>query len=235
MSNGKSSVLLVDDDHDVVWGMGRCLTRAGFQVATCSDGAEAISLLDSRPFDVLITDIRMPLVSGLALTDWVRKHQPQTKVIVMTAFGSTAMRQLSLRKGAFQYLEKPVDPEVLVEIISDVKRRGRFSGSIDDIDILDYMQLVLLAAKEAIIEVVARDGARGLIYVQAGTIRHATCNNLSGEEAFYECLGFDGGSFSNLPWHEPDEITIEKPGDFLLMEACRKRDEKRSGNLNGLD
>ena len=141
MNSGKSSVLFVDDDHDVVWGMGRCLTRAGFLVATCSDGAEAISLLDSRSFDVVVTDIRMPAVSGLALSDWLRKHQPQTKVIVMTAFGSTAMRQLSLRKGAFEYLEKPVDPEVLVEIISAAKRKGTFSGSINNIGVLDYMQL----------------------------------------------------------------------------------------------
>jgi hypothetical protein len=51
------------------------------------------------------------------------------------------------------------------------------------------------------------------------------CGDLEGEEALYRCLGFSGGSFSSLPWREPERVTINKPGELLLLEAARRRDE----------
>ena len=144
MSNGTTSVLLVDDDADVVWGVGRCLARAGFSIMTSGNGSEAVNLLASRSFDFVLTDIRMPEMNGLELTDWVRRNRPQTKIIIMTAFGSPAVRQLSYRKGAIQYLEKPLDPNLLIDILASIAQKESFSGSIDEIDILDYIQLLML-------------------------------------------------------------------------------------------
>ena len=228
MSNEMASVLVVDDDADVMWGVGRCLARAGFSVTTSGNGVEAISLLASRSFDFLLTDIRMPEMNGLDLTDWVRRNRPQIRVIVMTAFGSPGLRQLSFRKGAIQYLEKPLDPNLLIDILATTRQEKSFSGSIDEIDILDYMQLMMLARRRAIVEVVSTSGDRGLLFIDSGSVRHAICGELTGEEALYQCLNFSGGTFSNLPWEEPEEASIDKPGDFLLMEAARKRDEAKS-------
>lgn len=228
MANGPASVLLVDDDADVVWGIGRCLTRAGFSITASGNGSEAIQLLATRSFDFLLTDIRMPEMNGLELTNWVRKNCPHTKVIIMTAFGSPALRQLSHRKGAIQYLEKPLDPNLLIDILLSTRNKESFAGSIDEIDLLDYVQLLLLTGRQVVVEVVSRNGARGLLYVDSGAVRHATCGNLSGEEALYHCLSFEAGSFANLPWHEPERFTIMKPWEFLLVEAARKRDETRA-------
>jgi len=227
MSDEVASVLLVDDDADVVWGIGRCLARAGFSITTSGNGVEAISVLASRSFDFLLTDIRMPEVNGLELTDWVRRNCPQIKVIVMTAFGSPAVRQLSYRRGAIQYLEKPLDPNLLIDLLASTKQKRSFCGNIDEIDILDYVQLLMLTGRKAVVEVVSRSGASGLLFMDSGSVCHATCGELAGEEAFYQCLTFSGGSFTNLPWQEPTQITINKPGEFLLMEAARKRDESR--------
>ncbi|MBI5249737.1 MAG: response regulator [Desulfomonile tiedjei] len=225
MNDTVPSLLLVDDDADVVWGIGRCLARAGFSVTTSGNGAEAINLLASRHFDFLLTDIRMPEVNGIELTGWTRKNRPQTRVMVMTAFGSPAIRQLSFRKGAIQYLEKPLDPNLLIEVLRSQGQKELFSGSIDEIDLLDYMQLMMLSGKQAIVEVVCSNGDRGLVFIASGSVLHAKCGELKGEDALYRCLSFSGGTFANLPWVEPEEITIHKPGDFLLVEAARKRDE----------
>ena len=87
MNNGKESILLVDDDPEVAWALGRYFTRAGFAVTTCGDGAEAISVLKLRHFDTVITDVQMPRLNGLALIDWLRENQSRSRVVVITAFG----------------------------------------------------------------------------------------------------------------------------------------------------
>jgi CheY-like chemotaxis protein len=229
MTTRKQSILLVDDDPHVVWALGRYFTRAGFPVTTCGDGEEAIALLESKDFDTVITDIQMPRLNGLALVDWLRANRAGTRVVVITAFGGPSIRHLSIKKGAILYLEKPVDPDLLAEALSSSKEETAFSGNIDKIDILDYLQLMMLTQRQVVLEVASRDGGNGLIFIDRGEVKHATCESLEGEEALFKCLCFEGGSFLNLPWTEPDKITIKKPGDFLLMEASRKRDEAREG------
>jgi CheY-like chemotaxis protein len=229
MTTRKDSILLVDDDPEVVWALGRYFTRAGFTVTTCGDGAEAISLLRSQDFETVITDIQMPRLNGLALVDWLRENRAGTKVVVMTAFGGPSIRHLSIKKGAILYLEKPVDPDLLAEALFSSNEETAFSGNIDKIDLLDYLQLMMLIGRHLVLEVSCKDGGQGLIFIERGEIRHAKCDHLEGEEALFKCLSFEGGSFLNLPWTQPDKITINKPGDFLLMEAARKRDEAREG------
>lgn len=227
MAVRKEAILIVDDDPEQVWALGRYFTRAGFSVTTCGDGAEAICVLESRHFDTVITDIQMPRLNGLALVDWLRENRSGTRVVVITAFGGPSIRHLSITKGAILYLEKPVDPDLLAEALTSTKGETAFSGNIDKIDILDYLQLMMLTGRQVVLEVSSKDGGQGLIYIDRGQVRHAKCGHLEGEEALFECLSFRGGSFVNLPWSKPDTFTITKAGEFLLMEAARKRDEAR--------
>lgn len=227
MKDRKDSILLVDDDPEVLWALGRYFTRAGFPFTACGDGEEAISILRSKHFDTVITDIQMPRLNGLALVDWLRTNRPRTRVVVITAFGGPSIRHLSIKKGAVLYLEKPIDPDLLVAALSAAKEESAFSGTIDSIDILDYLQLMILTARRLVLEVYARDGTRGHVFIDRGEVRHAECGRLAGEEALFKCLSFEGGSFVNLPWREPVATTIARPGDFLLLEAARKRDEAK--------
>ena len=223
----KTKVLLVDDDPEVVWAVGKYLTKAGFAITTCADGAEAIELLASRDVDCVVTDIKMPNVNGVALVDWLRRNRRAVRVVVMTAFGSPYIRELVLGKGAVLYLEKPVDPQLLVDVISRSDQKTAFSGTISDIDIMEYLQLMVLAGKRTVIEIFSREGIRGLVFVYDGRIIHSSCEENQGEEALNRCLTFEGGSFSNQPWKPPDRQTINKPSEFLLIEAARLRDELR--------
>ncbi len=235
MTNRKDSILLVDDDPEALWALGGYFARAGFPLTTCGDGEEAISLLKSKPFNTVITDIQMPRLNGLALVDWIRTNRTGTRVVVITAFGGPSIRHLSIKKGAILYLEKPVDPDLLAEALFSSNEERAFSGSIDKIDILDYLQLMMLIGRQVVLEVSCRDGGQGLIFIERGEVRHAECDHLEGEQALFKCLSFEGGSFLNLPWTEPDRITINNPGDYLLMEAARKRDEARAGGRQKSD
>jgi CheY-like chemotaxis protein len=219
------NVVLVDDDPEILWGLGRCLTREGFKVTTCVDGAEAVPYLENTPCDVLITDVQMPRLNGLALLEWVRKNRPHVRVAVITAFGSEAVKQLSLRKGAILYLEKPLDPKLLIDVLKQAANTSSFVGSINQIDLFDYVQLVLVTRRTVLLEVMSPQNERCLLYVDRGNVVHAECGELNGEKAFYHCLSFEGGSFTSLPWSEPEAVTIEKDGEFLLLEAARLKDE----------
>jgi len=94
------------------------LTLAGFAVTTAGDGSEAVDLLHSRLFDVIITDVRMPRMNGLALLDWIRFNRPEARVVVMTAFNGPYLKDLCVGKGAMLFLEKPVDPDMLISAIA---------------------------------------------------------------------------------------------------------------------
>lgn len=112
------SILLADDDPDVLWGLEKCLVRAGYSVTAVEDGLKALDVLRSRLFDLIITDVRMPGMNGLALLDWLRINRPKVQVVVMTAFSSPDLKDLCTSKGARLFLEKPVDPDLLISAIS---------------------------------------------------------------------------------------------------------------------
>lgn len=221
----KQSILLVDDDIGVVWSIGRFLTRSGFSVTTCPDGEEALRELKTRRFDIVITDVRMPRLHGIGVLDWVRAHQPDTRVVIITGYGSSSMRELALAKGAVLYLEKPFELPVLLELLKRSESDSKFWGTINDIDILEYIQLLLISGKNCVVEVRSQGCDPGYLYLKNGSIVHAECGDLRGETALFRCFGFPSGSFQSLPWREPEAMTITRPGEFLLFEAARMRDE----------
>ncbi len=218
-------ILLVDDDPDVSWNIGRFLTRSNFKVITCGDGREALQILQKQTFDALVTDIQIPEISGLGLLDWTRRNRPSMTVVIMTAFGSPMMHNISIKKGAIIYLEKPLDPTVLVDVLRTSFKSDSFTGNVSDIDLIDYIQLLLITRRNTVIQVCSTCGKKGEIYVKDGDILHATCGNIIGEKAFCECLSFTGGNFASLPWKTPETQTIDKRGEHLLMEAARLTDE----------
>lgn len=100
-----------------------------------------------------------------------------------------------------------------------------FSGYIEGVDIIEYLQFLMLAGRPTVLEVVSNSGDRTHLFVRDGNVLHALAGGIQGEEALYRCLCARGGTFTNLPWREPAKNTIRKPGEFVLLEASRRRDE----------
>lgn len=120
-------VFVVDDEPGVRRVFSRVLSRAGFQVSEAGDGAEALSVLDRERFDVILSDISMPGLSGVALLEAVRQRDLTTQVVFATGNPSleTAMRAVEL--GAVRYLTKPVEHSVLVEVVHEAVRLHRLA------------------------------------------------------------------------------------------------------------
>jgi len=223
----KREMLIVDDDPVLSWSLGKAFSRHGWRVTHSADGAETLELLQQHKFDAVLADAQIPSVGGLALVDWVRANQNHIRIVLMTNYGGPMVREMALRHGASLYIEKPIDVEFLISVLDAERRADSFSGSIDEIDLFDWIQLMLMTRRQAVIDVSSSSGAQGRIWIDRGKIPHAICGSLEGEKAFLHCLGFDGGTFSSLPWQPPTLETIEDAGDHLLMEAARVRDEAR--------
>jgi len=79
-----------------------------FEIDSVSNGSEAFRKIAREPFDLIITDIRMPGLTGLDILPGIKKLQPEVSIIVITAFGSEEVRRKALDRGATAYLEKPI-------------------------------------------------------------------------------------------------------------------------------
>jgi CheY-like chemotaxis protein len=223
MAKGQPSVLLVDDDRNILWTFGLYLLRAGFRVTSCLDGAEAMSELGARDFDILITDLMMPKVDGLALIDWAREHRKDMRVILITGFGSRAIRNLSKSKSV-AYLEKPVDFAELTDLMTDMlPARGRqgLSTHAGAVDFLEYLRLMVMCNRQSVLDVTGADGRRFRVYINKGKIEHAEGEGLTGEQALMESVRTAGKTFVSVAWTDPPQVSISKSGRQLLSDAAR--------------
>lgn len=118
-------ILVVDDEESVRFFLTRGLRRAGHAVDEAPDGATAIEMLSRVPYDVVLTDLVMPDVSGLDVLAAVHEMDRDAVVILMTAHGSVENAIDALRRGAFDYLTKPFEMnEVLVNVERGLQRRA---------------------------------------------------------------------------------------------------------------
>ncbi|HEU4536075.1 MAG TPA: response regulator, partial [Polyangiaceae bacterium] len=143
-------MLLVDDEEDLVWSLARRLRRAlvGASVEGTARPEEALTTLAAGPVDVLVTDVRMPNVSGLELVVGARKKWPSLPLIVVTAYPTEFMRAAPRRDGAVVYLEKPFE---LLNLVRQVDRaftqgaRPWFGAEVEREMPLDLVQLFALS------------------------------------------------------------------------------------------
>ena len=123
-----TSTILIVDDEPAQRQLLRAVLEEHYEVVAAADGEEAIQLLQARAFDLVITDERMPRVSGPELIRWAAERVPETPFIVMTAHGSIETAVEAMRSGAYDYLTKPLgSPEELRLIVEKALRDRRLA------------------------------------------------------------------------------------------------------------
>ena len=113
-------ILVVDDNETFRLPLRATLQSAGYEVETASEGGLAVKLHRERPFDLVITDIRMPGLTGLDVLSAAKKLRGEMPVIVITAFGGEEVCRRSIARGADGYLEKPIHFQKLRSLIHDL-------------------------------------------------------------------------------------------------------------------
>ncbi|MGD8161812.1 two-component system response regulator GlrR [Pantoea alhagi] len=119
MPRNSARLLLVDDDPALLKLLGMRLTSEGFQVTTASSGPDALRQLNKEKVDLVISDLRMDEMDGLALFGEIQKLHPGLPVIILTAHGSIPEAVSATRQGVFSFLTKPVDRDALYKAIDE--------------------------------------------------------------------------------------------------------------------
>ena len=121
------AVLIVDDDAGMARTTGLILSHKGYTVAIARDGREAIEQIKQRPFDVVLLDIKMPIMDGVETHRKIKQVRPNAVVVMMTGYAVEDLVQQALDDGAHGILYKPLDIDKALAIIAEAKkgRRGK--------------------------------------------------------------------------------------------------------------
>lgn len=171
-------IFIIDDEERMLSMLEKVLTRHGYAVYSCADSRKALSLLEEQPFDVVLTDLRMPEVGGIDILKFVKERMPDTIVVVMTAFGSIDSAVEAMKVGAYDYLSKPFKMEELLLILERALEKRRLHQEVNSLrqEVWGKYQFENLIGKSKqmqdlfeLIRRIAKTKTTVLIYGKSGT------------------------------------------------------------------
>ena len=150
MSGG---VVLVVEDKENMLELVKQILAPHHDVVTAADGMVALALLQARAFDVVLTDVRMPGADGFEVVRLTKERWPTTEVIMMTAFASIPNAVEAIRLGAYDYIQKPFDPDDLSLVVARALESGRSRKTVEppilDGTRLSYQDAMNVAQKQS--------------------------------------------------------------------------------------
>jgi len=129
-SGGRARLLAVDDDPGILEVEREVLTAEGYTVETATSGQEALSMVRATPFDLVLTDLRMPSMDGLQLLREFTEADPEMPVIILTGHGDIGCAVESIKQGAYDFLTKPLHIEKLVITVEKALERRQLRANI---------------------------------------------------------------------------------------------------------
>src|SRR5262245_22914994 len=243
-------VLLVDDDPDFCEALGDRIRSLGFQVAVADRGLEALRLCREEPPAIVLLDLVLPGMDGMVVLDTIRREEPDVVVIVITGYGTIARAVEAMKKGAYDFVSKPVDARHLEIVLEKALERqalrdanallsseigDRYAAIVGD---SPQMRAVLDTARRA-----APTGTTMLLLGESGTGKEViaraihrwskraeqpfvvvNCVALSEELLESELFGHEKGAFTGAPQQKRGKLEVAHGGTGLPAET---RDSRR--------
>ncbi len=241
-------ILVADDEPGLREFVSDALALDDHDVVTAPDGRVAAKLLEERSFELLITDLKMPGMDGMALLRKVRADQPELEVIVMTAHGTVDNAVEAMKLGAFEYLQKPLSgPDELRLVASRALERRGMRDRLDSATLatapgsggtpLTYGDAAMKPVVDAI-DKVARTNATVLLLGESGTGKEVAaraihgrsprasktfmainCAALSEQLLESELFGHEKGAFTGATERKRGRLELADGGTFFLDEV----------------
>jgi DNA-binding NtrC family response regulator len=242
----KLNVLLVDDDADMLSMLSKLLSRKGYAVETASSGTTALTKLKKSSFEVVISDVRMPKMDGVALLERVKERTPRTAVVLLTGYGTIETAVDAMKKGAYDYITKPPNPDEILLMLEKLKEAQRLidinealtrelTGSVEDDGIVGEHPTMQELNK--LIERVARSDSTVLIRGESGTGKElvarsihlhsprarfpfivVNCAAMSSELLENELFGHERGAYTDARERRLGKFEVAHRGTIFLDE-----------------
>lgn len=224
-------LLLVDDEKLFLKSLqeGLASLSQAFETDICFSVNEAIKHIVTKPYDLIITDIRMPGKSGIDLLIYLRDARYKGKVMVMSAYNTDDSSQKMKSFGVIDVIAKPFNLEwfknKLVDIFSEEKGNKEKPVTFESLDLITVMQIINMERKTAALEIIIEDH-RGIIFFEDGEIIHAQYSGLEGEKAVVKLIARQGGSIAVKDIRK-DNIrrTMQVPFVEQIMNIMKTVDE----------
>lgn len=227
-------VFVVDDEPDLLFVARRELASNAptLTVEAFDDPRAALEALRAQPPDALITDLRMPDLSGIELIWFARQAAPELPIVVVSAYGTPEIRRDIAGRSSMAFVEKPFSAAQLIQALTRASDRAaeppveKFQGQVRFSGTIELVQLYALARSSGRLHVVGPE-VTGELWFERGEIVHAATGDLVSEDAVREMLGWSGGRFEFAEGEHAPEVTIHGSWQQVLLEACRLLDEKQ--------
>lgn len=227
----RPKILLLDDDSSVLEVFREIVSRLPSkpEIFTATSGPRAIALLESEPFNLLVSDLSMPKMDGLQVLSIVRRKFPQLRTAILTAVADEQFRARAYAIGVDIYFEKPRTGQEIdlfidcLESLLGQETNGAFRG-IQSKSLVDIVQLECLSQSCSVLKV-ANGLQEGRIWFQDGDVIDAALGELQGEAAFQKILSWKTGNFEILRTEPNHERAIFKSNQALLLESVQALDE----------
>jgi len=247
MNSISAKILIVDDEANIRNALAKLLTKVGHSVKSASNAQEALAMLRSSPFDVVLTDLRMPGEDGIHLLREIKKRDPAIEVIVMTAYGTIETAVQAMREGAYDYIEKPINMErlpLLLEraverrtltednvrlrkVVSAKEEYGNLVGRSEKITKL-YELIEMVAPTAATVLIQGESGVGKELIARAihlrsprssGPLISLNCGAIPESLLESELFGFEKGAFTGADSARQGKIEMADHGTLFLDEV----------------
>ena len=237
-------ILVVDDDENIVHSLSWLLKKNGLEVDTALDGKAGVSLALKNKYDVVFLDVMMPGIDGLQALEKLADRLPALKVFMISGHADLSVAVKATRLGAYDFLEKPLNPEKVLIEIKKLREQVHLKNHVDRLQEMvefDHQMLGIseaMRALKATIEIAAPSEGRILIYGENGTGKELVsreihdksrralfpfiqlnCAALPRELIESELFGYEKGAFTGAQKAKPGLIEQAEGGSLLLDEV----------------
>ncbi len=242
----QARILVVDDDENLRWVLKTQLEELGYVVSTAGDGEQGLAVMEKEAPALVLTDLKMPRVSGMELLDRIRVEYPELPVVIITAFGTIQSAVQAMRAGAYDYLTKPIDFEELALVVNRVLEHFRLVAEVQTLRAnLDrkYGFENIIGHSEALLSLLdtaaraAQSASTILIHAETGTGKELlaraihfnsrrrdkpfitiNCGAIPRELLESELFGHVKGSFTGAVTHKVGKVEMADRGTLFLDE-----------------